>query len=168
MEASPPAAGSRYEIEYELTPVLARRAFWAALWRERAAYVLITPLLFLWCLAEARSRSYGFLAGLGLGVVLLTWSTWWASLRATRRQTATGSDSKVRIVLAEEGCTFETLHRRTELAWAGVARIERLRDLWFFHFRGMPNPSSIPIAVLPPAAQDFIARRVTEAGGRVR
>lgn len=165
---SPTAAGSRYEIEYELTPALARRSFWALLWLERAAYVLISPLLFLWCLAEARSETYGFLAGLGLGAVLLTWSSWWASLRATRRLAEAGGDSRVRLVLTEEGSIFESLHRRAELAWAAVVRIDRLPDLWFFHFQGMPNPSPVPTTALPPAARDFIVRQVTAAGGRVR
>jgi hypothetical protein len=168
VETSPTPTGNRYEIEYELTPAIARRTFWAVLWRERAAYVLVTPLLFLWCLAESRSHTYGFLAGLGMGVVLLTWSSWWASLRTTRRLAATWSDAKVRIVLTEEGCTFESLHRQTELAWPAVVRIERLPDLWLFRFQGMPSPSPVPTAALPPAAQDFIVRRVTEAGGRVR
>lgn len=169
METSAAAAESRFEIEYEYTEALARRAFFALLWRRRTAYVLVSPLLFVWAVAEAFSPTYSFLAGIALGAVLFTWSSWWASLRATRRAARTpDGPPRIRILLDEALCTFEMRHVQVGLAWPGIQRVERLRELLLLYRPLQEGASTIPLAAVSPEALDFILRKVREAGGQVR
>jgi hypothetical protein len=169
VETSAAAAGSRFEIEYEYTEALARRAFFALLWRHRTAHVLVSPLLLLWALFEAFSPVYGFLAGVAVGAVAFTWASWWASSRIARRTARTpDGPPRIRILLAETMCTFEMRHMRIDLAWPGIQRVERLRDFLLLYRPFRESVSIIPLAAIAPEAQDFLLRKVQEAGGRVR
>jgi len=157
----------RFEIAYEFTGGLGRRAGLRLLWRRYAGFLLMMPVLGAGLVAGLGSRGMEELCtfGLGLwvGVAAFLASAFWTGWRENRA----AGPVPVRLVLDDEQLRLLAPEFESRLKWPAVARVWSLPECLVVDRRRLRYQIVIPLAALSPEAREFLERKVTGAGGEL-
>jgi hypothetical protein len=156
-------------VEYidELLKSVYRRAY------ARVIF-LVGTLMFLLCLCSSLSSSRDWRSGLPVMVAVLITVPVTAILnfkRAFRRANALilkMDHRRIEFTFDDYGVLQVSALGTSRLMWSMFTKIVRRRDVWLLHLGGRRGAHIFPVVLMPPDLQDFIVRKCSDNGVKIR
>lgn len=152
---------------YEITPLLARRAFRRYGWRTWGGFhigVLVVGVIgLIGTVTGDAPWLYGFLLGLGVAYGLL----WWSMSVSAERAIATLADRRVTLEIDDDAFRWSANGVLSIVQWHALTSAWKYPDMWFLVIGGSRNPIVVPETALTPEAKSIITHKIQQSGGKI-